>query len=102
VFFDEAGMADTRRMDALSELVAQRRAKLVLVGDARQPPSIGAGGMFELGPEEVALPTAPHGLRAGDRVAFIAVHRVAGEARVENGTRAEVIAVEPDRSGRAK
>ena len=56
VFFDEAGMADTRRLDALSEVVAQSGGKLVVIGDARQLPAIGAGGMFEELPE--TAPTA--------------------------------------------
>lgn len=47
VYFDEAGMADTRRLDALSEVVAQSGGKLVVIGDARQLPAIGAGGLFE-------------------------------------------------------
>jgi conjugative relaxase-like TrwC/TraI family protein len=47
VFFDEAGMADTRRLDALSEVVRHSGAKLVVIGDARQLPAIGAGGLFE-------------------------------------------------------
>ncbi len=47
VFFDEAGMGDTRRLDALSRTMSESGGKLVLVGDARQLPAIGAGGMFE-------------------------------------------------------
>jgi conjugative relaxase-like TrwC/TraI family protein len=46
VYFDEAGMADTARLDHLTELIADRGAKLVVIGDAAQLPSIGAGGMF--------------------------------------------------------
>lgn len=46
VFFDEAGMADTRRLDALSEVVSQAGGKLVVIGDERQLPAIGAGGLF--------------------------------------------------------
>jgi conjugative relaxase-like TrwC/TraI family protein len=47
VFFDEAGMADTSRLDKLSDVIEQTGAKIVHVGDAAQLPSIGAGGMFE-------------------------------------------------------
>jgi conjugative relaxase-like TrwC/TraI family protein len=47
VFFDEAGMADTHRLDKLSEVIEQAGAKIIHVGDAAQLPSIGAGGMFE-------------------------------------------------------
>jgi ATP-dependent exoDNAse (exonuclease V) alpha subunit len=47
VFFDEAGMGDTRRLDALTRTADESGGKLVLIGDARQLPAIGAGGMFE-------------------------------------------------------
>ena len=47
IFFDEAGMADTSRLDRLTETVERTRAKLVAVGDGAQLPSIGAGGMFD-------------------------------------------------------
>ena len=47
IFFDEAGMADTHRLDRLTEHVADRGAKLVAIGDGAQLPSIGAGGMFD-------------------------------------------------------
>jgi conjugative relaxase-like TrwC/TraI family protein len=47
IYFDEAGMADTHRLDRLTELVTERGSKLVVIGDAAQLPSIGAGGMFE-------------------------------------------------------
>ena len=35
-------------------------------------------------------------MREGDRVAFIAQHRPEGERRVENGTRGEILAVDPE------
>jgi conjugative relaxase-like TrwC/TraI family protein len=47
VYFDEAAMADTSRLERLTEVVEHAGAKLVLIGDAAQLPSIGAGGMFE-------------------------------------------------------
>ena len=47
IYFDEAGMADTDRLDRLTEAVEDTGAKLVTIGDAAQLPSIGAGGMFE-------------------------------------------------------
>ncbi|MGA2165452.1 MAG: MobF family relaxase [Solirubrobacteraceae bacterium] len=198
VFFDEAGMGDTRRLDALTRTVDESGGKLVLIGDARQLPAIGAGGMFEeierdaptvrlqevrrtsdpgerqawadlragraeeamahyqargqlhfadtrdetieaavkqwselaeregvkevalmsdastgeidrmnaraqhlraergeLGEQEVQLPDVTYGVREGDRVAFIAQHHPDGERRVENGTRGEVLTVDP-------
>jgi conjugative relaxase-like TrwC/TraI family protein len=47
IYFDEAGMADTDRLDRLTEVVAENGCKLVAIGDAAQLPSIGAGGMFD-------------------------------------------------------
>jgi conjugative relaxase-like TrwC/TraI family protein len=47
IYFDEAGMADTNRLDRLTEVIEQTGAKLVVIGDAAQLPSIGAGGMFD-------------------------------------------------------
>jgi conjugative relaxase-like TrwC/TraI family protein len=47
VFFDEAGMADTHRLEKLIGLVDRTGAKLVAVGDGKQLPSIGSGGMFD-------------------------------------------------------
>jgi conjugative relaxase-like TrwC/TraI family protein len=47
IYFDEAGMADTHRLDRLTEIVVERGAKLVAIGDGAQLPSIGAGGMFD-------------------------------------------------------
>jgi hypothetical protein len=47
VVLDEAGMVDHKRMDALTELIDRSGAKLVAVGDGKQLPSIGPGGMFD-------------------------------------------------------
>ena len=47
VFLDEAGMVDHKRLDALTELVERSGAKLIAVGDGKQLPSIGPGGMFD-------------------------------------------------------
>ncbi len=47
IFFDEAGMADTSRLDRLAATVERTGAKLVAIGDGAQLPSIGAGGMFD-------------------------------------------------------
>jgi conjugative relaxase-like TrwC/TraI family protein len=47
IYFDEAGMADTDRLDRLTDVVERTGSKLVAIGDAAQLPSIGAGGMFE-------------------------------------------------------
>jgi hypothetical protein len=47
IYFDEAGMADTDRLERLTVVVERTGSKLVAIGDAAQLPSIGAGGMFE-------------------------------------------------------
>jgi conjugative relaxase-like TrwC/TraI family protein len=47
VFLDEAGMVDHKRLAALTELIERSGAKLIAVGDGKQLPSIGPGGMFE-------------------------------------------------------
>jgi conjugative relaxase-like TrwC/TraI family protein len=47
IYFDEAGMADTDRLARLTEVVERTGAKLVMIGDGAQLPSIGAGGMFD-------------------------------------------------------
>jgi len=46
VVFDEAGMADTRRLAQVVELTSRAETKLVLSGDSAQLSSIGAGGLF--------------------------------------------------------
>ncbi len=40
-------MVDHKRLDALTELVERSEAKLIAVGDGKQLPSIGPGGMFD-------------------------------------------------------
>ena len=47
IFLDEAGMIDTKRLEQLTDLVERSGAKLVAIGDGKQLPSIGPGGMFE-------------------------------------------------------
>jgi conjugative relaxase-like TrwC/TraI family protein len=47
VILDEAGMVDHKRLDALIGLVERSGAKLIAVGDGKQLPSIGPGGMFD-------------------------------------------------------
>ena len=46
IIVDEAAMLDTQRLDALTQLVVDTGAKLVLVGDDRQLASIERGGIF--------------------------------------------------------
>jgi ATP-dependent exoDNAse (exonuclease V) alpha subunit len=47
IYFDEAGMADSYRLERLTEMVGKGGSKLVAIGDGAQLPSIGAGGMFD-------------------------------------------------------
>jgi conjugative relaxase-like TrwC/TraI family protein len=47
VYVDEAGMGDTARLAPLVAAVDERGGRLVAVGDHRQLPAIGPGGMFE-------------------------------------------------------
>ncbi|HEX3509965.1 MAG TPA: MobF family relaxase [Solirubrobacteraceae bacterium] len=47
VILDEAGMVDHHRMEELTEVIERTGAKLVIVGDGKQLPSIGPGGMFD-------------------------------------------------------
>jgi len=47
IYFDEAGMADTTRLDQLTAMAERKGAKLVAIGDGAQLPSIGAGGIFD-------------------------------------------------------
>ncbi len=47
VVMDEAGMADTRRLAALTRATSESGSKLVLVGDQDQLSPIGAGGLFD-------------------------------------------------------
>ncbi len=47
VILDEAGMVDHARMENLTALVERAGAKLIAVGDGRQLPSIGPGGIFD-------------------------------------------------------
>lgn len=44
---DEAGMAETRVLAPLLQLVDQAEGKLVLVGDPGQLPAVGAGGLYQ-------------------------------------------------------
>ena len=67
--------ASNHELDQLNKQAQQHRA------DAGQ-----------LGPQEVALPGRPYGLRSGDEILFTSQHRVPGQERVENGTRGHVLA----------
>lgn len=46
VVVDEAGMAETRVLARVLELVEQAEGKVILIGDPHQLPAVGAGGLF--------------------------------------------------------
>ena len=46
VVVDEAGMAETRVLARVLELVEQAEGKAILIGDPHQLPAVGAGGLF--------------------------------------------------------
>ena len=50
----------------------------------------------ELGELEVPVPGTHYGVRQGDRVAMIDQHHQAGQERIENGSRGEILEVSPD------
>lgn len=104
VYLDEAGTADTDRLAKLTETIERTGAKLVLIGDAAQLPSIAAGGMF--GHIAKQLPTAEltevlrtkdpaerrawtH-IRGGDADSAMAYYNERGRLRIED-TRDEAI-----------
>jgi conjugative relaxase-like TrwC/TraI family protein len=92
VYVDEAGMGDTTRLHPLVVTVDRHGASLVAIGDPRQLPSIGAGGMFEHIAErvptaqltevrrtaDVATREAWRQLREGDPARAMAHYRAAG------------------------
>jgi conjugative relaxase-like TrwC/TraI family protein len=49
----------------------------------------------ELGDQEVPIPGTHYGVRPGDRVAMIDQHHQAGQERIENGSRGEVLDISP-------
>jgi conjugative relaxase-like TrwC/TraI family protein len=104
-------LADTR--DQAAENAVQAWAKLTQRHDLRQVALIADASnkeidrlnaraqhlraqRGELGPHELPLASVPYGLRQGDHVAFIAQPRPPGQARAENGTRAEVKSISRD------
>jgi conjugative relaxase-like TrwC/TraI family protein len=104
IYFDEAGMADTSRLERITEVVQRTGAKLVVIGDGAQLPSIGAGGMFDrlaqIGP--LAQLTTVHrtrdeheqrawrDLRAGRTDRALAHYRASGRVHIAD-TRDEAV-----------
>jgi ATP-dependent exoDNAse (exonuclease V) alpha subunit len=93
VFLDEAGVGDTERLARLVRPIEERGGSIVAIGDGRQLPSVGAGGMFERLAD--AAPSAEltavqrttdpaermawQALRDGDPAAAMAHYRARGE-----------------------
>jgi conjugative relaxase-like TrwC/TraI family protein len=104
VYVDEAGMGDTERLHRLVRVVDERGGSLVAIGDARQLPSVGAGGMFARLADQlpVAELTEVHraadpgeleawrDLRDGDPAAAMAHYRAAGRLHIAE-TRVEAV-----------
>ena len=67
VILDEAGMVDHKRLDELTALVERSGAKLIAVGDGKQLPSIGPGGMSTGSPITPPPPSRGHPPRQGPR-----------------------------------
>jgi conjugative relaxase-like TrwC/TraI family protein len=93
IILDEAGTVDHKRLDALTELVERSGAKLIAVGDGKQLPSIGPGGMFDrlttraptVELETIHRTTDPHeqkawqALRAGEPERAMAHYKARGQ-----------------------
>ncbi|MCW3033117.1 MAG: TrwC relaxase [Solirubrobacterales bacterium] len=78
VVLDEAGMVDHHRMDAVTALIDRPGAKLIVIGDGRQLPAIGPGGMFDrLALHAPAAPLADvhRTLNPAERKAWAALRR---------------------------
>lgn len=98
VYVDEAGMGDTERLARLVEIAEERGASIVAIGDHRQLPSVGAGGMFarltKLAPtaelDEVRRARDPEdraawaALRSGDPATAMAHYRARGQLRFDD------------------
>ena len=98
VIVDEAGMADTRVLAPLLRLVEQAEGKAILVGDARQLPAVGAGGLFqalcdELGTIELGENRRQHDpterralarLRAGDPEPYLSFAVIHDRLRIDD------------------
>jgi conjugative relaxase-like TrwC/TraI family protein len=82
VVFDEAGMADTRRLATIIEQTRDSGSKLVLAGDSAQLSPIGAGGLFREIQDRVptaALSEVYRANHAWERAAWTALR--AGDAQ---------------------
>ena len=55
VVVDEAGMAETRVLARVLELVEQAEGKVILIGDPHQLPAVGAGGSSQASSSAKAL-----------------------------------------------
>jgi conjugative relaxase-like TrwC/TraI family protein len=104
VFLDEAGVGDTERLARLVRPIEERGGSIVAIGDGRQLPSVGAGGMFERLADavpsseltEVQRTTDPaeqmawQALRDGDPAAAMAHYRARGKLSFAD-TRADAV-----------
>jgi conjugative relaxase-like TrwC/TraI family protein len=73
---DEAGMAETRILTPVLELVASAAGKTILVGDPAQLPSVGAGGLFAAIAERIGASELTENRRQYDAAERAALLRV--------------------------
>src|SRR3954468_16853259 len=73
---DEAGMAETRVLAPVLELVEQANAKAILIGDPHQLPAVGAGGLFAGIVEREGAVVLTENRRQRDELERVALARV--------------------------
>lgn len=73
---DEAGMAETRVLSPVLDLVAEAHGKVVLMGDPAQLPAVGAGGLFAAVAERVGAIELTTNRRQRDHAEREALERV--------------------------
>jgi AAA domain-containing protein/TrwC relaxase len=73
---DEAGMADTRTLAPVLELVERALGKAILVGDPHQLPAVGAGGLYVALCERLGAITLSENRRQRDPVERVALNHL--------------------------
>lgn len=99
VIVDEAGMVDTRTLTALLRHGEAADAKLVLVGDPEQLPSVGAGGLFRALIERLGAIELHENRRQrnpGERAALNAIRDGHGHDYIDWAARNERLVVAPN------
>ena len=97
---DEALEAAVRRYDHLAQAHGVEQVALMTDGPNLEVDRMNARAQRlraeqgQLGPDQVELPDLPYGLRAGDRITWTKPQSVPGQARIENGSRGNIIDVD--------